>query len=332
MMPFTRPFPFAKAIVAAEAAMFLAVFGQDLYRVAAHTLKNENMDYVILVPPIVAYLLYEKWPKTGITVAAPDWIGAGMLVAGLAVFFTGRSVESHFFMGAAAWMAAATILWFHMGKDCVRALWFPVLFALAAVPPPETFFRSLVEVLAGVSTFIGVTVGRWMGMSIFQVGALIDAGGNSFSVIDACSGIRYFIPMGLLCILIAHYTKASLVKRISIVAFGLMAVITANGLRLTLTFDMAGRYGMETALGFFHGVSGWLIFMVALALVLGWVKLIRNDRHGMPREPGDARRRSVLQAHVETQPENGTVKFSIQHAACLIILAIAALLQHSVFA
>jgi exosortase/archaeosortase family protein len=58
--------------------------------------------------------------------------------------------------------------------------------------------------------------------------------------------------------------------------------IAANASRVTLTGLLSG-YQPELAEGFFHGASGWVIFMVALAILVVFhqvINLIYRGVHG----------------------------------------------------
>jgi len=323
---------FAPLLALAEAGLFLWLFGPALHAVAVHALADQNVDYMVVAPLVAAYLFYEKWPRPCRPPARPCWTGVWLLSAGLIFLQHGTAGQGRFVVGAAAWLSGVALLWHHVGRDNVRALSLPIFFLLAAVPLPDAAYRVLVDALRAVSTAIGIAVARASGMALYHQGWWIDTGINQFRVIDACSGIRYFIPMGLLCVLIADRAIDTRARQVSVVVFGLAAVVLANGLRIALTFHAAGRFGMDVALGFFHESSGWLIFMVSLALVLGWVALIRPRSRIMPLLPArKSSEPSYLTSEEKRTKRQCPVESFAQQIACLVLLCLAFILYNGFY-
>jgi len=67
------------------------------------------------------------------------------------------------------------------------------------------------------------------------------------------------------------------VRWILILAMVPLAIIS-NGTRVMITAIMANNMGPKAAEGFMHEFSGWVIFVVATALFLGFYGLITKIR------------------------------------------------------
>jgi len=64
--------------------------------------------------------------------------------------------------------------------------------------------------------------------------------------------------------------------------------IISNGTRVMITAIMANYMGPRAAEGFMHEFSGWVIFVVATALFLGFYGLLTKTRKMLGWLPEDA--------------------------------------------
>ena len=80
---------------------------------------------------------------------------------------------------------------------------------------------------------------------------------------EACSGIRSLISLLALSVVFAYFSQNTTWKRIVLVLSTFPIAIIANVARVTGTGILAHHYGDQVAQGFFHGFSGWILFVVA---------------------------------------------------------------------
>jgi exosortase D (VPLPA-CTERM-specific) len=123
-------------------------------------------------------------------------------------------------------------------------------------------------------------------MSAYREGNVIDIGFTQLQVVEACSGLRYVISLIILSILIAYFFKDRLWKRAIIVVSSIPISIIMNSLRIAITAILYEIWGAKVAEGFFHGFSGWLIFIIALGVMLVEVWVLRKIERREKREDG----------------------------------------------
>jgi len=119
-----------------------------------------------------------------------------------------------------------------------------------------------------ISSQLGVAMMQLYGMSAYREGNVIDLGFTQLQVVDACSGLRYVFPLIVLGILLAYFFKAAFWKRAIVVISTIPLSIITNSLRIALTGILYEVWGAKVAEGFFHGFSGWFIFMFSLGVLL----------------------------------------------------------------
>ena len=96
-------------------------------------------------------------------------------------------------------------------------------------------------------------------------GNVIDIGVTQLQVVDACSGLRYLFPLIALGMVYVYFFERVLWKRVFCVAATIPIAVLTNGLRIGVTGIMTKFLGAKAAEGFFHGFSGWLLFLASFA-------------------------------------------------------------------
>ena len=98
----------------------------------------------------------------------------------------------------------------------IRYLFFPILILLFIVPLPPYINRMLTFQLKLAASSIATIMLRISGVSVFQDGNIIDLGITQLQVVDACSGLRYLIPLLLLALLVGYFFSKGLWRRVDI--------------------------------------------------------------------------------------------------------------------
>jgi exosortase D (VPLPA-CTERM-specific) len=142
-----------------------------------------------------------------------------------------------------------------------------VLLALA-IPLPYTLEAILTIKLQLLSTNIGVALIQLIGVPVYVEGNIIDLGTYKLQVAEACSGLRYLLPLICISFLVAYLYKATFWKKAFLVVSAAPITILINSFRIAVTAVLVNSFGIEMAEGFLHQFEGWIIFILGL-LVLG---------------------------------------------------------------
>ncbi len=155
---------------------------------------------------------------------------------------------------------------FIVGQSIGRRLAFPLLFLLLMVPMGEELIEPMME-LTATST---VWLVRWFGIPVYREGLYFSLPSGNWSVVEACSGVRYLIASFALGTLYAYITYKSFYKRSLFVVFSILVPVIANSLRAFMIV-MIGHYSdMKHAVGVDHLIYGWAFFGVVIFLMF-WV-------------------------------------------------------------
>ena len=269
----------------------VALYGVLLYLVYRSALvylyakwQDEDFTYCYMVPFIVLYLIWEKRDRLTALPSLPSWKGLIPLVAGVGPFWLGELGGEFTMLFFSLWLVIVALCWMHLGWRKLKAISFPLVFGLASFVPPQALYGPLTFKLKLISSQIGVAMMQLYGMSAYREGNVIDLGFTQLQVVDACSGLRFVIPLFLMGILMAYYYRAAFWKRVLLVLSTVPISIVTNSLRIASVGILYQFWGAAAAEGFFHDFSGWFIFMAGMAILVAemWImkKVFRETRVG----------------------------------------------------
>lgn len=139
-------------------------------------------------------------------------------------------------------------------------------FLFLAVPMGE-------ELIAPLMTFTADTLElmvRASGIPVYREGTNLSLPTGNWSVVEACSGVRYLIASVTLGLLYAHLTYARIGHKLVFVLASILLPILANSVRAYGIVMIGHLSGMELATGADHLLYGWVFFGLVMILLF-WV-------------------------------------------------------------
>jgi len=213
--------------------------------------ENEDFNYCYFVPVIVGYLIWEQRASYVAMKQSVDYRGLLPVLLGLVLFWLGELGGEYTIQFMSLWLLVVGLLWIEQGGARLKKILVPLVFGIAMFPLPSMLASSLTLKLKLISSWLGVTMLHWYGMSAYREGNLIDLGFTRLQVVDACSGLRFFFPLLLLGMLLAYYFRDRLWKRAVLALSAIPISILTNGLRIALVGVMYPFFGPKVAEGFF---------------------------------------------------------------------------------
>ena len=183
------------------------------------------------------------------------------------------SVETLMYIGI--WGCVVGIVFLLYGQR-IRELFFPLLILAFIVPLPPFVNRTLTFQLKLAASSLATLMLRLSGVSVFQDGNIIDLGVTQLQVVDACSGLRYLIPLLLLGLLIGYFFSKGLWRRVVLLFFVLPVSVLLNAFRIWITGILTVNGHGELAENLFHDFTGWLVFMIAGAALFGVTRVLNR--------------------------------------------------------
>lgn len=261
----------AAAIFAAYAAL-LALYWETAYSMAATWTSSTAYNHGFVIVPIALWLAWGKRAELAKITPAPDYLGFALLAAaGLAwlVAEAGRVLVAQQYSFTVMLAAVVVAL---AGRRAATLLAFPLAFLLFAVPAGEGMVPRLMEWTADF------TVGalRLSGIPVYREGNLFSLPSGNWSVVEACSGLRYVIASLTVGTLFAYLNYRRLWKRALFIAISLVVPVFANFVRAYLIVLIGHLSNMKLGLGVDHMLFGW-VFFGAVILVMFWLASFWRD-------------------------------------------------------
>jgi exosortase A len=250
------------------------VFHQHFVWLVRKGWQNEYYGHGFLIPLVSLYLIHRRWgelqrlPREGY-----GW-GLPVVICGLALQLLAVAKDVNFPQGfALVCVITGLVIWL-CGWPVAKALAFPLAYLLFAVPMGRFLVDQLAQPMQLMSAQAAGGAAAFLGMPIQVDGTTIDLPDYRFEVAIACSGLKSAIALSALGALFAYAVQGPLWKRWLLFVLSVPAAIVANGFRIWLTLVLARSLGPRAAEGFFHTLSGLVVFLVALLTLFGIGALI----------------------------------------------------------
>jgi exosortase A len=225
--------------------------------------RSETFAHAFLVPPIVLWLLWRQRDRLLSMAPRPNaWVllpvAAAALVWLLGDLAAVKSVTQLAFMALLVSTVPAVL-----GVGVARAAMFPLGFLFFAVPLGEFLLPQLMEWTADFT----VAALRLSGIPVFREGLQFVIPSGNWSVVEACSGVRYLIASFMVGTLFAYLTYRSPKRRLIFMAISIVVPIIANWLRAYMIVMLGHLSGNRLAVGVDHLIYGWVFFGVVIMLL-----------------------------------------------------------------
>jgi exosortase A len=235
--------------------------------------RSETFAHGYVVVPIVLWLVWAKRDELARIPPEPCWPAFLFMATSALLWMAGRLAGilglEQFGLLLMIESALVAVLGTRMGRRLV----FPLAFLVFAVPLGEAFVPWLIDRTADFT----VAALKLSGVPVYREGNHFAIPSGRWSVIEACSGIRYLIASLMVGTLYAYLSYFSLKRRLLFVAASAIVPIVANWLR-AYTIVMIGHLSdNRLAVGIDHVIYGWLFFGLVM-LVMFWIgSLWRED-------------------------------------------------------
>ncbi|MDQ3799456.1 MAG: exosortase/archaeosortase family protein, partial [Acidobacteriota bacterium] len=275
------------AIAAALAFLYASV----LAKLARGWWTDENYSHGLLVPFVIAFVVWLEFDELKKVRANPSLIfGGALILLALAMLLAGTLGAELFIQRVSLVLMLAGAVVYFFGARILRLLLVPFGLLLLAIPIPQIIFNKIafpLQIWASQMAIWGIRVFEVPSVRKGNVIELLPQGATqvvSLEVVEACSGIRSLMTLVTLALVLAYFTRAKkpsarggwldclkdfdFWRAVILMLSAIPIAILTNAARVTATGVLTFYYGKQAAEGFTHDVSGWLVYLVALGLLI----------------------------------------------------------------
>lgn len=247
-------------------AAILLIYYQTAWSMAATWYRSDTYAHGFLILPFVIYMIWTKRHSISALKQQPSPTAlVGFCVLGflwLVAELASVQVVAQYALVAMLPLIVAAIL----GYRIMFAMAFPLAYLFFAVPFGEILIPPLINFTADFT----VRALQLSGIPVYREGTFISLPTGNWSVVEACSGLRYLIASVTLGTLYAYLTYRSLGRRLIFIVLSVLVPILANGVRAYLIVMTGHLSDMTVAVGMDHLIYGWIFFGLVM-LALFWV-------------------------------------------------------------
>jgi exosortase len=248
-------------------ALLIICYAPVLWMLVQQWNNDEDMGHGFFVPVIAAYIAWQNRDKLFAGgIKGNYWGLALVLFAGLQLYLATLGAEL-FTTRVAFIESLAGVILFLGGTAAIRILAFPLLLLLFMVPIPAIIYNRITFPLQMFASSVAENALMLLGIPVLRDGNVLELASQKLSVVEACSGIRSLLSLSFLSLVYGYFFDGRTWMRIFLFVATIPIAIVANSGRVTLT-GILSEINPEWAHGFLHTASGWVIFMIALFILV----------------------------------------------------------------
>jgi exosortase len=275
----------AAAASIAVGVAIAAVYGDVLWALLRQWSSDDNYSHGFFVLPLAVYFAWQRRSALASAPSRPNVLGLVVVAASLLVYLAGVLAAELFLTRVSLVGVVAGSILFVFGGSHLRALAFPIGLLLLMIPLPAIVFNQLTFPLQLLASRLGEGVVAAAGVPVLRDGNILHLPSRSLEVVEACSGIRSLISLLMLAIVLGYVAERRIGARIAIALSAVPLAILANAARVAGTGLVGEWVSPAAADGFFHTFSGWLMFVMAAAGLVGVQRVVVRARRWRAASP-----------------------------------------------
>lgn len=247
-------------------ALLVFAFYSTIESMVAIWIRSETFTHGFIILPISLWLIWGKRQQLTSTMPAPTLLAIPFMLGAGFLWLIGYAVDALVIQQFAFVSMLVFTIVSCIGLGASTKILFPLGFLLFMVPVGEGLVPSMMELTASTTVWMI----RATGIPVFREGLFFSLPSGNWSVVEACSGVRYLIASVTLGCLYAYLTYSSYTKRIIFIIISALVPIAANSARAYIIVMLGHLSDMALATGVDHLIYGWVFFGFVM-LLLFWL-------------------------------------------------------------
>jgi exosortase len=230
--------------------------------------SDPDYGHGFFVPIISGYVLWHQRARWTNSEVKPSNFGFLVMLAGIVLLLGGSLGAELFTSRFSLLVLLAGMVLFLAGWKRLRAVSFPLGFLVLMIPIPVIIYNQITFPLQLLASRVATFWLEAMQVPVLREGNVLILPNYSLEVVEACSGVRSLMTLITLAVAYAYFVESRRWVRYALPVLMVPIAIVSNAFRIMGTGVLTYHLGPVAAEGFFHEFSGWIIFLVALVLML----------------------------------------------------------------
>jgi exosortase len=264
---------FPWATVAWVSILLLLCYASILTALVRQWNGDPDMGHGFFVPVIAGFIAWQKREKIAQEIPSPNWWGLAIMLWAVFQLYI-ATLGAELFLARTSFvisiMGAVLLLG---GIEYLKILSFPIFLLFFMVPIPAIIYNQLTFPLQLIASRAAEGAIDLLQIPVIREGNVLILPQQTLNVVEACSGIRSLLTLTFLSLVYGYFFEKRLWVRVVLFCSTIPIAIVANGGRVAFT-GVISQFKPELAEGWFHEAQGWVIFMIALAILVAFHQLI----------------------------------------------------------
>lgn len=260
--------------------------------------SDENYSHALLVPFVIGFIIWSEFDALKRAVGKTSFVFGGLIVVLAILMLLAGTLGAELFTQRVSFvLLLGGLAVYFFGTRILQLLVIPFALMLLSIPIPQIIFNKIAFPLQiwasqaavwGIRVFDVPTVRKGNVIDILPRGAQQVI---SLEVVEACSGIRSLMTLVTLALILAYFTREKrhnpddgwlaylksfdFWRTVTLMAAAVPIAVLTNAARVTATGYFTYTHGKKATESTWHDLSGWLVYVVALLLLILVNYLIR---------------------------------------------------------
>lgn len=241
--------------------------------------RSATFQHAFLVAPLSLWLAWRLRGRLATLTPRPQPTLLAVLALAAAVWLVGDLAAANVVTQAMLVLMLVASVPAMLGLRVAWELAFPLAFLFFMVPAGDFLLPTLMDATADFT----VSALQLTGVPVYREGRQFIIPTGSWSVVEACSGVRYLIASVMVGTLFAYLNYRSAARRWAFVAVSVVVPVVANWLRAYIIVMLGHLSNNRIAAGVDHLIYGWIFFGVVIVAMF-----FIGARWAQPAEVADA--------------------------------------------
>ena len=240
---------------------------------------DEDAGHGFFVPLVAGYIAWQRREQLeNLQWKGSRW-GIVLMLWGAAQAYVGWLGAEIFLQRSALLITLIGMLLALGGPPVIRALAFPLALLPFMIPLPAIVYNRITFPLQLFASQVAEIILGAVGIPVLRDGNVLELASQKLSVVEACSGIRSLMSLTFLSLVYAYFFDRKVWMRGALFMGTIPIAILANAGRVAITGILSETVSPDLAHGFFHSLEGWIIFLIAFAMLLALHFVINRIYH-----------------------------------------------------
>jgi exosortase len=247
-------------------ALLVVAYFPILKHLVEQWATDEDMGHGFFVPVVAGFIAWQRREQIARVVPKPAWWGAIVVLWSILQSYIGSLGAELFLQRTAFLIGLVGLLLLVGGVELVKELAFPLALLPFMIPIPAVIYTQITFPLQLFASSVAENTLSLLGVPVLRDGNVLELASQKLNVVEACSGIRSLLSLTFLSLVYAYFFDKKVWMRWALLLGTIPIAILANAGRVTIT-GLLSEVNPELAQGAPHEVEGWIIFLIAFAML-----------------------------------------------------------------